>query len=89
MSALSLKVEITLLVHLGKVVNQSIVHLFPSRHTSGYQVQRDSGRKTWEYLEVVRHDKRGPSGYIGEMVSFNRDGAYKGKLICLVFTTDP
>lgn len=81
MFALSMKVEMTLLCHLGnhlgKVVNQNIVHLFPSSYTSGYQVQRDSLKKTWEYLEVVRKGKRGPSRYVGEMVSLNRDGAFK------------
>lgn len=85
-----MKVEMTLLVNLVKVVNQNIVHLFPSSYTSGYQVQRDSLRKTWEYLEVVRKGKRGPSRYIGEMVSFNTEMApLNGKLIYLVVTMDP
>lgn len=59
-------------------------------YTSGYQVQRDSLKKTWEYLEVVRKGKRGPSRCIGEMVSFNTEMApLSGKLIYLVDTTDP
>lgn len=67
--ALSLRVEMTLLVHLGKVMSQNVIHLLPYRHHCWLPSTRFTKRngvfgryKKWQ---------RRPSRHIGEMVSFN------------------
>lgn len=63
--ALSLKVEMTLLVDLGKVMSQNVVHLLPSRHHCWWPSTRFTKRNVGVFGRCKKW-QRGPSRDTGK-----------------------